>query len=193
MRNSKGQISAILILIIALFLQMEGMTWMIPNIFAGSDETIVLIAEVEGLEFKAEIDGKSFNEDKELIVNAMVTNKSNRPIHYDEVASSYDKSVVLGASLVSIDGESYFEDKSKQVEKSSSNTSDLRGQLDPGRTLSNRFVKLPFFKENGSIRHVTPGTYVLRIWFCKSEGELIQSEFPMAVTKRFGRMYIKKP
>ncbi|MDF2530622.1 MAG: hypothetical protein K0Q65_203 [Clostridia bacterium] len=189
MKDSKGQFAVILILMLALFMQMEGM---LPNIFASREEPIILVDEVDGLEFEAQIDGKSFDNQNEVIIKAAVTNKSDQPTSYYVDTTSKGVRGILGAALVSMDEKSCFTDKFLiDTVKASSNAMALEGMLESGRALVCDFYMLPFYKENGSMKHVTPGNYILSLWYNKGVGEVIKAEFPVTITKRLGKMYIK--
>jgi hypothetical protein len=193
MKSSKGQLTAILILIIALFMQIEGLIpdGLISNIFASSEDPIILSDEIEGVEIKAEIDGKGFNNEKEVIIKATVTNNSRLSFNYYSETKSYGYKEIIGAALKSIDGKSSFTDKLIKEEGFPSIDMVLEGELEPGRTLTHEFRMLPFYKENGSVKHVSEGQYILCIWYNKGIGEITKAEFPIKVVKRFGRMYIK--
>lgn len=193
MKSSKGQLSAILILILALFIQMEGMIpkGLMPNIFAGSEDPIILVDEVDGVELKAEIDSKSFSVEKELLIKAFVTNKSSKPIQYFPRTNSYGQKEVMGITLCAMDGKSSFADKYNHVEKHSTDIILQENTLEPGKVLSNDFSLLPYYKENGSVKHVSTGEYIFSLWYSREAGEITKAEFPVKVIKRFGRMYIK--
>jgi hypothetical protein len=189
MKDSKGQFAVILILMLALFMQMEGM---LPNIFASREEPIILVDEVDGLKFEAQIDSKSFDNQNEVIIKAAVTNKSDQPTSYYVDTTSKGVRGILGAALVSMDEKSCFTDKFLiDTVKASSNAMALEGMLESGRALVCDFYMLPFYKENGSVKHVTPGNYILSLWYNKSVGEIIKAEFPVTITKKLGKMYIK--
>ncbi|OGO77760.1 MAG: hypothetical protein A2Y23_03955 [Clostridiales bacterium GWB2_37_7] len=188
MKSGKGQLSAIFILIIALFMQMEGL---IPNIFAGNEAPIILTNEIEGVELKAEIESKSFNNENAIIVKVIVINRNPQPISYYAGTTSYGVRGVIGAALSSTDGESSFTDKVDLTGKFVSNAMVLEGKLESGRALTYDFEMLPFYMENGSVKYISSGQYILRLWYNKAAGETIKTEFPMKIVKRFGRMYIK--
>lgn len=189
MKGSKRQFAVILILILALFMQMEGM---LPNIFAINDEPMVLINQVDGMEFEVQIDSKSIDNENEVVIKATVTNKSNLPRSYYANTTSLGTRGVLGAALVSTDEKSSFTDKFLlDAEKESSNDIPLEGMLESGQGLDCDFYMLPFYKENGSVKYVTPGSYTLSLWYNKGVDEVIKAVFPVTITKRFGKMYIK--
>ena len=189
MKDSKRQFAVILILMLALFMQMEGL---LPNIFASREEPIVLVDEVDGLEFEAQIDSKSFDNGNEVIIKAAVTNKSNQPTSYYVDTTFNGVRGILGAALVSLDEKSCFTDKFLfDASMVSSNAMALEGILESGRALVCDFYMLPFYKENGSVKYVAPGNYTLSLWYNKGAGEVIKAEFPLTITKRLGKMYIK--
>ena len=189
MKGSKGQFAVIIILMLALVMQMEGI---LPDIFAGSEVPIQLIDEIDGMEFKAQIDSKSFNNDSEVVIKATVINKSNLPKSYYADTTSYGIRGVLGAALVSTDEKSSFTNKFLLDDvKASSNSMVLDGMLEPGRELVCNFYMLPFYKENGLSKYVTPGSYTLSLWYNKGAEEVIKAEFPLTITKRLGKMYIR--
>jgi hypothetical protein len=67
----------------------------------------------------------------------------------------------------------------------------LEGKLEPGRALAYDFHMLPFYKENGSVKNVMPGSYILSLWYNKNAEEIVKAEFPVTITKRLGKMHIK--
>lgn len=189
MKGSKIQFAVILILMLALVMQMEGM---LPDIFAGSEKPILFIDEIDGMEFKAQIDSKGFNYENELVIKTIITNKSNLPKNYYASTTSYGVRGVLGATLVSMDKKSSFTDKfQSDATKSSANVMALEGLLEPWRGLVCDFYMLPFYKENGSAKRVTPGKYILSLWYNKDIDEVIKAEFPVTIKKRLSKMYIK--
>jgi hypothetical protein len=170
-------------------MQMEGM---LPNIFAGNEEPILLIDEVEGMEFRAQIDCKGFSMENELVIKANVRNKNSLPKSYYAGTTSYGIRGVMGAALVSMDELSKFTDKFVlDTENNSSNAMVLEGVLEVGRELACDFNMLPFYKENRNTKQVTPGDYVLSLWYNESVDKVIKAEFPVKVINRFGKMYIK--
>lgn len=189
MKGSKGQFVVILILMLALVMQMEDI---LPDIFKENEEPIELTDEIDGMEFKAQIDDKSFSKESEVVIKATVINKSNMLKSYYAETTSYGMRGVLGAALVSTDEKSSFTNKFiLDTAKSSSNEIVLDGMLEPGRELACNFYMLPFYEENGSSKSVTPGSYILSLWYNKDAEEVIKAEFPISVTKRMGKMYIK--
>ena len=189
MKGSKIQFAVILILMVALVIQMEGK---LPDIFAKSEEPILLINEIGGMEFKVQIDSKDFNYENELVIKTMITNKSNLPKNYYSSATSYGVRGVLGATLVSVDKKSSFTDKfQSDAAKSSTNTMALEGLLESGSGLVCDFYMLPFYKENGSAKRVTPGKYILSLWYNNDMEEVTKAEFPVTINKRLNKMYIK--
>jgi hypothetical protein len=189
MKGSKGQFAVILILMLALVMQMEGI---LPDIFAGSEDPIQLTDEIDGMEFKAQIDSKSFNKDNEVVIKATVINKSNLLKSYYADKASYGVRGVLGVDLVSTDEKSSFTNKFLlDAAKASSNSMVLDGTLEPGRELVCDFYMLPFYKENGSSKYVMPGNYILSLWYNKDAEEIVKAEFPITVEKRLGKMYIR--
>lgn len=189
MKGSRGQFIVILILMLALVLQMEGI---MPDIFAGSEEPIQLTDEIDGMEFRAEIDRKGFNKENEVVIKASVTNKSNLLKSYYANTTSYGIRGVLGAALVSTDQKSGFTNKFLlDTAMVPSDSMVLDGVLEPGRELCCNFYMLPFYEENGSSKYVMPGSYILSLWYNKGAEEVIKAEFPVTVSKRLGKMYIK--
>jgi hypothetical protein len=189
MKGSKGQFAVIIILMLALVMQMEGK---LPDLFARNEEPIQLIDEIDGMEFRVQIDKKGFDKEKEVVIMATVINKSNLLKSYYADTTSYGIRGVLGAALVSSDEKSCFTNKFlTDTVKTPSSTMVLDGMLEPGRELSCDFYMLPFYKENGRAKYVTPGKYILSLWYNKGAGEVIKAEFPVTVTNRLGKMYIK--
>ncbi|MGB7605850.1 MAG: hypothetical protein WBL93_10280 [Lutisporaceae bacterium] len=189
MKNSRGQLALILILMFALFLQIEGV---IPDIFAGSDEPIVITNEKEGLEFSAVFDSGGFKEKDELIVKATISNKSNKAIRYYAGTSSYGIRGALGVALYSLDGKSRFTDKFDiETVGTRTDASVLNGELLPGKTISCEFSMLPYFVDKGTKHNVSSGEYMLKLWYSKDTEGSIETEFPVTLTKLFGKMYLK--
>lgn len=189
MKSTKGQIAAIMVLMMALFLQMEGL---LPNIFAGSEGPIVLIDEIDGVEFRAELDKDAINDDNEVQLKTTITNKGKTPLPYYAGTSTHGMRGVIGAVLSSKNGSSCFTDK-LELSKPGQNTDAvvLEGALAPGQDVLCDFDFLPYYKDKGSIKLVEPGDYVLKLWYTKKPDETIKVEFPVSVVKRFGKMYIK--
>lgn len=189
MKGSKIQFAIILILMLVLAMQMEGL---LPDIFAGSEKPILLIDEIDGMEFKAQIDSQGFNYENELVIKTAITNKSNLPKNYCASTDSGGVRGILGATLVSMDKKSSFTDKFlADATKSSASPMVLEGLLESGRGLVCDFHMLPFYKENGSAKRVTPGKYVLSLWYKKDTEVVIKAEFPVTIEKRLSKMYIK--
>jgi hypothetical protein len=189
MKGSKIQIAIILILMLALVMQMEGK---LPDIFAGSEKPILFIDEVDGMEFKAQIDSNVFNYENELVIKTVVTNKSNLPKNYYSKTASYGTRGILGATLVSADKKSCFTDKFNSViTKSTDNAVELEGLLESGRELVCNFYMLPFYNENGHAKLVPPGKYILCLWYNKDTDAVVKAEFPVTINKRLNKMYIK--
>lgn len=189
MKNGRGQLALILVLMLALFLQIEGV---IPDIFAGSDELIVITSEKEGLEFSAVFDSGGFKEKDELIVKATILNKSNKAIHYYAGTASYGIRGALGAELYSIDGKSRFTDKfGIEAARINTDASVLNGELLPGKTINCEFSMLPYFVDNGTKHSVVSGEYMLKLWYSKDTESSIEAEFPVRLTKLFGKLYLK--
>lgn len=189
MKGNKREIAVMLILILALFMHMEGG---LPNLFARSEEPIVLQEKVEGMEFKALIDSKGFTQEAEIVIKTIISNKSSQPIRYFAGTTSYGIRGVMGAALFSEDNKVKFTDKFMlDFEGASSNAVVLDGMLESGRELTCDFYMLPFYKDNGNVKYVTPGRYILSLWYNKGAGEVVKAEFPLTVSKRLGKMYIK--
>lgn len=189
MKNSRGQLALILILMLALFLQIEGVT---PEIFAGSDEPVVIVSEKEGLEFNAAFDSGGFTEKDEIKIKTTITNKSKNTIRYYAGTSSFGTRGALGAALYSKDGTSNFTDKfSLETAGISTDVSILNGELMPGEAISCEFSMLPYFVDKGVKYNVSSGKYLLKLWYNIEIGRTIETEVPVTLTKRFGRMYLK--
>jgi hypothetical protein len=189
MKGSKGQFAVILILMLALVMQMEGI---LPNIFAGSEKAVLLVDEIDGMEFKAQIDSRGFNYENELVIKTVITNKSNLPKNYYASTTSNGVRGILGAALVSMDNKSCFTDKFlSDATKPSADTMATEGLLESGRELVCDFYMLPFYNENGRARRVTPGKYILSLWYNRDTEEVIKAEFPITIEKRLSKMYIK--
>jgi len=189
MKNSRAQLALILILMLALFLKIEGI---MPDIFAGGDEPIAIVKEKEGLEFSAVFDSNSFTENDELIIKATITNKSKNAIRYYAGTSSYGIRGALGATLHSIDGRSRFTDKFIiETRGISTNASILHGELLPGKTISCEFSMLPYFVDEGTKYKVSSGEYMLKLWYNTDTQRSIETEFPLRLTKRFSSMHLK--
>lgn len=189
MKGSKGQFAVILILMLALVMQMEGI---LPDIFAGSEKVVLLVDEIDGMEFKAQIDSRGFDYENELVIKTIITNKSNLPQNYYASATAYGVRGILGATLVSMDNKSCFTDKFlSDATKSSANTVASEGFLESGRELVCDFYMLPFYNENGRARRVVPGKYILSLWYNKDTEEVIKAEFPITIEKKLSKMYIK--
>jgi hypothetical protein len=189
MKGSKGQFAVIIILMLALVMQMEGL---LPDIFAGNEEPIQLTDEIDGMEFIAQIDPKGFEKENEVVIKASVINKSNMLKSYYADTASYGIRGVLGAALVSEDEKSCFTNKFlTDTIKQPSSTMVLDGMLEPGRELACNFYMMPFYKENGKAKYVTPGSYILSLWYNKGAEEVIKADFPVTVVRKLGKMYIK--
>lgn len=189
MKNGSGQLTLILLLMLALFLQIEGV---VPDIFAGSDEPLVITSQKDGLEFNAVIDDKSFSKKDKLIVETTIKNISAAPIPYYAVTDAYGIRGALGAALYSSDGRSEFTDEyAAKTAGMSSNASVLNGELKPGRTINCDFTLLPYSMDKGRKHIAAPGEYILKLWYSKGDEGSIETEIPVTLVKRFGRMYIK--
>lgn len=189
MKSGKKQFAVILLLMLALFMQMEGM---LPDISARSAELVVLKDNIDGMEFRVEIDGSSFAAGDEVLIKAVITNKSKEPISYYSGTAAYGTPSVVAATLVSVDGSSRFSDKlAFDNEGAVSDTEVLQGVLMPGNSIFADFVMLPYYKENRSIKLAAPGEYILTLCYTKETNQVIKAEFPVTVVKKFGKMNIK--
>ena len=189
MKSGKIQFTVLLILMLILVLQMEGI---LPDIFKESEEVILLVDEVDGIEFKAQIDSTGFNHENKLIIKTVITNKSKLPKNYYASTDSNGVRGVLGATLVSIDKKSCFTDKFQpDIEKSSTEPMALKGFLGSGRGLVCDFYMMPFYHENGKAKRVTPGKYILSLWYNKDTEAVIKAEFPVTIKESLNKMYIK--
>lgn len=189
MKSTTGQMALILLLMLAIFLQTEGV---MPDIFAGDKEPIELSSVHEGLEFHAAFDSKGFTEKEELKLNVAITNRSNKPIGYYSGTTLYGIRGILGATLSSVDGIYKFTDKYiLDTAGISSDTGVLQGELPPGKTINYDFTMLPYFIEDGEKNYADEGEYTLKLRYNKDIQEVIEAEFPITVIKRFGRISIK--
>lgn len=189
MKNGTGQLTLILLLMLALFLQIEGV---MPNIFAGDEEPLLMTNERQGLEFSAAIDDKSFSEKGKLIIKTTITNISTAPIRYYSATASYGIRGALGAALYSFDGKSKFTDEfTVQTAGISSSAAALDGELSPGKAISCEFTLLLYFMDNGTKHIAASGDYILKLWYNKGTDGAIETEMPVTLVKRFGRIYLK--
>lgn len=188
LKGSKIQYAVILILLLTLIFQMEGL---LPDIFAENKKTILFVDEIDGMEFKAQIDNKGFDYENELVIKTIITNKSNLPKSYYSSTASYGVRGVLGAALVCMDKKSSFTDKFLTDPEPSNNSAALEGLLESGRGLVCDFYMLPFYNENGDAKRITPGKYILSLWYNKDTEKVIKAEFPVTIKKRLSKMYIE--
>lgn len=189
MNNNRQQFALILILILALFLHMEGFT---PDIFASSIGPVALREEIGGIEFKLMIEGKGFTSTEELIIKTSFANIGKEPISYYAGSTSEGHGRVVGAALKSLDESSYFTDKlTAQMAGQAANAQVSTGQLMPGEAINVDFAMLPFYKKNGEVKLAKSGQYILSLWYSKDANNVVKAEFPITVSKRFGKMYIK--
>lgn len=189
MKSTKGQIAAIMVLMLGLFLRMEGL---LPNIFASSDGPVVLIDEIDGVEFKAVLDKNVINDGNEVLLKTTITNKGKSALPYYAGTSDFGMRGVIGATLCSQNSSSSFTDKLDMAKAGQSSAAVvLQGTLAPGQDVLCNFNFLPYYKDQGSMKLVEPGAYILKLWYTKQPDEIIRAEFPVSIVKRFGKMYIK--
>jgi|GEM_PF-4631132 len=189
MNDSKRQYALILILILALFLHMEGFT---PNLFAASDVPASFQDETGGIEFKALVEGDGFTRTDALLIKASFTNIGKEPIGYYAGSTTEGHNRVAGAALYSVDKSSRFSDKlTMEKQGEAANCEVFSGDLMPGEAITIDFSMVPFYKQNGVVKLAKPGEYVLSFWFSAEGGQVIKTDFPVTIVKRFGRMYIK--
>lgn len=189
MKNGTGQLTLILLLMLALFLQIEGV---VPDTFAGIEEPLVMTSDKEGLEFSATINDKSFSEKDKLTIAATITNISGVPKRYYAGTAAYGIRGVLGVALYSFDGKSKFTDAlAGELENRNSNASTMEGELLPGKSISCDFTLFPYFTDGETQSIAASGDYILKLWYNSGNDDTIETEFPVTIVKRFGRMYLK--
>jgi hypothetical protein len=189
MKSTKGQIAAVMVLMLGLFLQMEGR---LPDIFASSDGPVVLIDEIDGVEFKAVLDKTVINDGHEVLLKTTVTNKGKTALPYYADTRDFGMRGVIGAAFSSQDSSSSFTDKLELTRSGQrSAVKVLQGTLAPGQDVLCDFNFLPYYKDQGSLKLVEPGAYILKLWYTKQSDEVIRAEFPVSIVKRFGKLYIK--
>lgn len=189
MKNGTGQLVLTLLLMLALFLQIEGV---VPDIFASSEEPLVMVNEKEGLGFKITIDDKGFSVKDKVVIKTTITNIGAVPIGYYADTAAYGIRGALGAVLYSSDGNSKFTDElAAQTTDKSSRFTALDGELPSGGTISSEFNMLPYFIDNEDQHIAAPGKYILKLWYNRGNGETIETEFQVTLVKRFGKMHLK--
>jgi hypothetical protein len=188
MKNGTGQLTLILILMVALFLQIEGV---MPNIFAGNDDPLVITGEKDGLEFNAVIENKVFSEKDKMKVKATIKNISTSPVHYYASSASYGIRGVLGLALNSSDGKSKFTDMFEMETAGIGSDAALDGELLPGKAINSEFTLLPYFIDKGEKKMAASGDYILKLCYNKGDEGTVETEFPLTIVKRFGKIYVK--
>lgn len=174
MKNSRTQIVAVCLLMLAIFIGTEGV---LPQIFARTAKKLVMVKEHEGIKFRVVLDKNSFTQKNEVLLKSQYTNLENEKTE-----------AVLGAAVISVNGVSRFTNKDALQETSQTNA--LAKELLPGKMIEQDFRLWPYYMENGVAKKVTQGKYILKLWCTKPSGELVEAVFPITITKRFGTMYI---
>lgn len=187
MKSNRGQWAAILFLMFAMFLHTEGL---LPNIFADEEEPIVLVKKDREIEFIVSFDKNSFIEGRAVQFRASYSNKGKEPILC--LTEDGDSSLRFGADIAPVDDSLQFTDKlTLEMEGKYADSLTSKGMLLPGKTLNCYFHVLPYYKQDGSIKNIQPGKYILKLWYDSSAGEKSEGVFPITIVKRFGKTYIK--